>query len=191
MKNDVVEGELGPWELYIYIYICIVDNILILIITSESTLSPIYVSQKRKEGERYFLRWQYIKGNSFQGGSGKSEPFSRYFDKHVKNVSRVYAHALYMGSHIDISSSVLWLNYIVIMEPAQVELLQSLRQCTEQLSESCQQMKINLDQMIRALGSINDSLKLVVEDPEPPAKRLRVAHASPETKNAEKKKAEG
>ena len=81
----------------IYIYICIVDNILILIITSESTLSPIYVSQKRKEGERYFLRLQYIKGNSFQGGSGKSEPFSRYFDKHVKNVSRVYTHALYIA----------------------------------------------------------------------------------------------
>ena len=33
----------------IYIYICIVDNILILIITSESTLSPIYVSQKEKK----------------------------------------------------------------------------------------------------------------------------------------------
>ena len=42
-----------------------------------------------------------------------------------------------------------------------------------------------------SIGIYNDSLKLVVEDVEPPAKRLRVAHASPDTKNAEKKKAEG
>ena len=81
------------------------------------------------------------------------------------------------------------------MEPAHVthlELLQSLRQCTEQLQDNCQQMKVNLDQMIRALGSINDSLKLVVEDVEPPSKRLRVAPASPgDTKNAENNDPEG
>ena len=38
-------------------------------------LVPVNVSQKRKEGERYFLRGQYSQGNSFQVGSCKSDIF--------------------------------------------------------------------------------------------------------------------